>query len=65
MRDAMEITVFKEATDFIESVGRKLLQISQVEVLKIVNTNCNCLVIFWPYLFKKKIHHHYVNINVR
>jgi hypothetical protein len=46
MRDAMEITVFKEATDFIESVGRKLLQISQVEVLKIVNTNCNCLVIF-------------------
>jgi hypothetical protein len=45
-RDAMEITVFKEATNFIESVGRKLLQIRQVAVLRIVNTNCNYLVIF-------------------
>jgi hypothetical protein len=42
----METTVFKEATDFIELARRKLLQISQVAVLRIVNTNCNCLVIF-------------------
>lgn len=39
-------TVFKEATDFIKAVRRKLLEIGQVAVLRIINTNCNYLIIF-------------------
>lgn len=39
-------TIFKEATDFIKAVGRQLLEIGQVTIFGIINTNCNYLIIF-------------------
>lgn len=42
----MECTVFEEATDFSKAVGRELLEIVEVAVLRIINANCNDLIIF-------------------
>uniref|UniRef100_A0A0A9AEQ3 Uncharacterized protein n=1 Tax=Arundo donax TaxID=35708 RepID=A0A0A9AEQ3_ARUDO len=40
------LVVFKEATDLVKAVGRQLLEIGQVTEFRIVDTNCNYLVIF-------------------
>jgi hypothetical protein len=42
----MARTVFKEATDFIKAMWRKFLEIGYVTVFRIINANCNYLIIF-------------------
>lgn len=39
-------TIFKEASDFHETMGRELADISQVAILGIISTHSNDLIIF-------------------
>ena len=54
-----EDTVFKETTDLRETVRRKFFDVSVMLVLRVINTNCNDLVIFLTLKLKEKQEYHF------
>ena len=52
-------TVFKETTDLRETVRRKFFDVSVMLVLRVINTNCNDLVIFLTLKLKEKQEYHF------